>query len=52
MDTNTKEHPSTEKPLVNVSKVCFFTLPEETREVFRADRNGVLSDLFAGAVNW
>ena len=49
MTTDSKEYPSTEEPLVQVLWVRFFTLPEETREVFRTDRNAEVSDPFTNA---
>lgn len=49
MSTDAKEYPSTEEPLIHVPQICLFALPEETREVFRANWNGVVSDPFTGA---
>jgi len=37
MRTNTKEHPFTEEPLLQVPQVRLFTLPEDTREVLWTD---------------
>ena len=45
--TNSKKYPSAEKPLVQVLQVRFFTLPEETWEIFRTDLSAVISDPFA-----
>ena len=44
LNTNGEEYPTTEEPFVQVLRVRFFTLPEETREVFRTNQNVVVSD--------